>query len=106
MPQCFQQLGGGLHFTVRSQVLGHPNQVGRETLGTQVVKTLSDDAQAIIDVGPIGAPALFTSRLTGQTPPHQPDQCLAVKFGDHFHLIQELPTFFAVRFHIARLHSA
>jgi hypothetical protein len=45
-----EQPGGEMEFTVRVEVLGHPHQVGGETLGTDVIEpmqsigTFSDDA--------------------------------------------------------------
>jgi hypothetical protein len=45
------------------QVSSHPYQVGLETLCTDVIKTLRDDPQRIVDFRAIGAAPMLAARL-------------------------------------------
>jgi hypothetical protein len=104
--QLFQQLGRDLHLAVGGQMLCHPNQVGCETLGTDLVKALSNDPQGVIHLRSIAPPALPESRLAYQNPVHQPDQTLTVQVSDRFHLVQKPSPLLSASLNIALSHGA
>jgi len=76
----------------------HPNQIGGKTsdvsLSAEVVKTLGDDPQGIINLRAVGAAPLLLAGFAPQAPMShplsQPDQSLAVESGHRFHLVQQL----------------
>jgi hypothetical protein len=88
--QLLQQGWGDFQFTMSGQVIGHPNQIGGEALGAEVVQALGDDAQGILDLWTIGAPPLPLPRLALQASVHEAGQALTMQFGHRFHLVQEL----------------
>ncbi len=88
-PQLVQQHWGCFQFTVSRQMAGHLHQVGRQTLSTDVVIALVDDAQRVVNLRPVDSPTLGATPLAIQTAVHQADQGLAIQAGDRLHLIQE-----------------
>jgi len=87
-------------------VLGDPGQVGGEALGTDIVQAFGDNAQGVIHLRAVGASPLAPSLSPLQSALHQPDEALAVQFGDQFHLVKKVSPFCAVGLPVALLHSA
>jgi len=52
------------------------------------IHTLRNDAQRVMDPWPVGAAPLPVARLASQAAVYQPDQGLAVQFGDAAHFVQ------------------
>ncbi len=67
-----------VELTVSVEVLSHPDEIGGETLSTDVVEALGDDAQGTLYLRPIGAATLPVARLTSQWAIQQTDEALAV----------------------------
>ena len=76
------------------------------TLGAQVVRTLSDHAQSVVDLCPIHSATLFGTRSSRQLAMQQTQHALVVQASDRHHFIQQSTTFFALRTFISSPHDA
>ena len=68
MSQLLQQKIRNLQFTMMGQVFGHPDQVGRKALSTDVVKALIDHTQCIVHLWTVDPAALPAAGLALQFP--------------------------------------
>lgn len=55
------------------QVPGHPHQIGLDALCTDRIEALEDHSQSIVNLGPLGSPALLLPFFTDQIPFQQAD---------------------------------
>jgi uncharacterized protein YybS (DUF2232 family) len=87
-------------------MLSYPNQVRRDTLGTDVIQALVDHSQGIVDPSTICLTPLPATFLSLQAAVHESDQALAVLACHGFHLTQELASLLSVSLRIPLLHLA
>jgi len=89
LPQLREQFRGGLQFLVGGQVLREPHEMG------DVVGTLGNDAQRIVDLGALRAAPLLGAALALQIRVPRPNQRLARQVGYVLHLAQKLAALLA-----------
>jgi hypothetical protein len=95
-----------VELTVSVEMLSHPDEIGGETLSTDVVETLGDDAQGTLHLLPAGAATLPVAWLTSQWAIQQTDKALAVQISDGLHFSQKASSLFSVGLSIALSHTA
>ena len=102
--QLPQQDRGDWHLAMLGQLSGRARQNRCEALRADMVQSLENDSNGILDRWAIGSATLYLSGFARQCAIHEPYQALAMLPSNLFHLVQKhLPTC-PIRFSIPSLH--
>jgi hypothetical protein len=103
--QVLFQVRRQAQLTVCCQTTCHGHQTRLQTFCRDVVQTLGNDAQGIVDLNAVFPAALFPPGPASHIASHTPDQRLAVQARHLLHLVQQLTPHCLAAPHIAFLHQ-
>ncbi len=87
-----------------SKMLRNRHQIGRQTLGTDVVQALGDHPQRVVELGTVGSPPLSAAFTTlNLATPHMANEGLAIQASDVLHLVQQPAAANPVQHPVSRL---